>query len=140
MEHQGKNQSIYKGLSLSLFFMIIVPVLLYLLIFGAAKGLAGNRMSTKECNLIALMFGFGCGFIFHLSLIISGLLTDSFKAVCVRIGHFFQNLRVSGKFAFKYYWFELKDTGCIFWAYLITIVAVILVTVISIVKYFQLFM
>ena len=140
MEHNGKNQSPYKGLTWSLFFMIIVPVLLYLLVFGAAKGIAGAKMSTKECNLIGLMFGFGCGFLFHLSLIIAGLITESFKVVCVRIGHFFQNLRVSGKFAFKYYWFELKDTGYVFWFYFIAIVTVILVTVLSIVKYYQLFM
>lgn len=139
MEHTGKNQSPYKGLTWSLFFMIIVPVSLYFLVFGAAKAIA-TKMSTQECNLIGLIFGFGCGFLFHLSLIISGLLTDSFKAVCARIGHFFENLKVSRKFAFKYYWFELKDTGFVFWFYFITIVVVLLVTILSILKYIQLFM
>ena len=138
MEHTGKENSPYKGIWWSLFFLIFVPVILYFTIFGAAKAI--SKMSTIECRYIALMFGFGVGSLFHMTLILSGLIKESFIAVCVRVGHFFQNLKVNAKFAFKYYWFELKDTGCVFWIYLLPIVTSLTVCIVSVVKYFDIFL
>ena len=119
MEYEGKEQSPYKGVLGSSIFLIVIPTLLFLLVFGVINKFS-NRPRVENINA-SLMFGVGCGFIFQLSCILMGLFKGTFKVVINRVKNFFSNLTINFKFAITYYWEDIKSEGIVFWIYFLII-------------------
>ena len=111
---EHKNKSPYHGVGLACFFMIAIPVVMYIII----RSLLFELQPTmgKEVNeMSARVLGLGIGVVFHLGCIIAGVLKDSFKIVVNRVVDFFDNLKFSFKLAWKCYVDQLRDGGIAFW-------------------------
>lgn len=118
---EHKEKSPYHGVFVASFFMILVPILLYLLISGAIN-LLKPATPVAERVATAKMIGCGSGFLFHLTLIIVGVMKDAFRAVINRICNFFENLKFNFKLAWTCYWEEVKETGVAFWIFLVIMI------------------
>ena len=111
---EHKNKSPYHGVAIACFFMILVPVVMYLIMRTLLFEL--QPASGRELNeASARVLGLGIGVIFHLGCIIGGVLKDSFKIVVNRVIEFFDNLKFSFKLAWKCYIEQLRDGGIAFW-------------------------
>lgn len=111
---EHKNKSPYHGVAIACFFMILVPVVMYLIMRALLFEL--QPASGRELNeASARVLGLGIGVIFHLGCIIGGVLKDSFKIVANRVIEFFDNLKFSFKLAWKCYIEQLRDGGIAFW-------------------------
>ena len=134
MEYVGKNKSPYYGVFLSSLLLIIVPILSFLLFFSIM-----NRypdLNDQEVIYTSLFFGCGVAWIFQCSCVLAGLLKGTFKVVIDRLKEFFGNLSISIKFAFKYYWENIKSEGVVFWIYFIIINSTLALAIYGGVNYF----
>ncbi|MBR2985018.1 MAG: hypothetical protein IKC58_00250 [Clostridia bacterium] len=118
---EHKEQSPYHGVFVASFFMILVPVLLYLLINGAIN-LWKPSTPIEERIATAKTIGCGAGFLFHVTLIIVGVLKDPFNAVVNRICNFFDNLKFNFKLAWSCYCEEVRETGIAFWILIVIMI------------------
>ena len=119
MEHEGKTRSPYKGVLGSSLLLIGIPILLFIFVY-----LVINKVSHDDAitNLhTSLMFGFGCGFLFQLTCVLSGLFKGTFKVVKDRVKTLFENLAINFKFAMSCYWEDIKSEGVVFWIYFLII-------------------
>ena len=137
MEYDGKNQSPYHGFILSCIALIIVPCLLFLLVYSVV-----NKYSnlSKELTIYTAMgFGFCAGTLFHISCIIAGLFKGNFMVVVRRIGEFFSNFCISKKLAFKLYKEDIIENGVVFWPYLFIILSCLGLSLYGFFKFFTLY-
>lgn len=121
MEHFGKEKSKTKGTFIVVIAMIIVPLLIYWVVDWAIGLHAQHSVYLNDATSRAL--GFGLGTVFHLSLIVTGVLKDAFNVVKERVIEFFENLVVSLWFAIKCYWESIFTDGISLWLYLAVMVA-----------------
>lgn len=111
---EHKNKSPYHGVPVVCFFMIAVPITLYFIF----KGIFFNSQTMHSDQLneaTARTVGFGIGVLFHLSLIVCGVLHESFLAVVNRVAEFFDNWKISFKFACSCYGDQIREGGVAFW-------------------------
>ena len=118
---EHKNQSPYHGVFVAGVFMIVVPVLLFFLVKGAIA-IWKPTTPPEESTAIAKMFGLGVGFLFHLSLVLAGVMKNPFRAVVNRVVNFFDNLKFNFKLAWGCDVDEVRETGLAFWIFLAIIV------------------
>ncbi|MBO5867184.1 MAG: hypothetical protein J6Q55_03960 [Clostridia bacterium] len=118
---EHKERSPYHGVFVAAFFMVLVPILLFLLINGSIK-LWQPHTAVEERIATAKMFGLGTGFLFHITLMLVGVMKEPFRAVVRRIANFFENLKFNFKLAWTCYVDEVKETGVAFWIFFAIIV------------------
>ena len=133
MEYQGKEKSPYYGVWQSSLLLIMAPTLLTLILWVVIN--AFKPIGKDENIYTAFMFGFGVGFIFQFTCAIAGLFKGTFKIVWDRTKEFFSNLSISVKFAFKYYFENLKEYGIVFWIYFDILALTLAVTVYFVIKF-----
>ena len=109
MENNDKRQSPYRGFWVIVLMMIGFPVLSYLIVHGVLEEFSRSSDALDLATSKAL--GCGIGFLFHLCLVISGVLTPGWMAVKYRLGEFFENLVVGIGYAFETYWEDMRDDG-----------------------------
>ena len=132
MEHEGKNKSPYSGFWQCCVILLIVPLIIFALIYFAF-----DRFSSfsNELNIYSsIAIGFGTGFLFQLSCIIAGLFKGMFMVVVHRICTLFSDLRISRKIAIRIYIEDLKENGVVFWGYLLIILITLGISVFGIIK------
>lgn len=132
MEYEGKAKSPYKGLLGSSFLLIAIPVFLFIFIFLIIKKYTKLPNDLKVD--FSLMIGFGCGFLFQMTCILSGLFKGTFKVVVNRVKNFFSNLSINFKFAIKYYWEDIKSEGVVFWIYFLIVGSTLGIALVGIIK------
>lgn len=136
MEYQAKEKGPYYGVWQTCLLLIVIPIALYFILYN----LIGKFQEFNElAKYTAMGFGFGIGSLFHISCAIAGLFKGTFKVVKNRIGDLFSNLKVSAKFAFKYYWEDVKSEGIVFWIYFVIILTFIILTITSFTSFFKLY-
>lgn len=112
----NKHYSPYHGVWVTVLVLIGVPVILSLVVWSA---LQFAQPAYEHLNMpTALCVGFGMGFLYHMSCVITGLLREPFRATAFRISEFFQNLACSPGFAIREYWEDVKSDGIVFIIYL----------------------
>lgn len=121
MNNDERNRSPYKGFIASCLFLIIIPLILYFLVFSSIKRF-DKSMSDDMKIYSSMMFGFGAGTILNISYMLIGVLKTDFQIVMKRIGNFISNLFISPKIAVICYKSELKEGGAAFWGYFIIMV------------------
>ena len=92
-------------------------------------------MSDIQTLYSSLAFGFGVGFLFQFSCVIAGLFKGTLKVVLKRLKEFFSNLSISVKFAYKYYFENIKEEGIVFWIFFTIIGSTLAVTLFGVFKY-----
>jgi hypothetical protein len=111
---ENKNKSPYHGVPLTAFFMVLVPVVAY--IFMRIVVFKYQSWEKEEINeATAKTLGFGIGLLFHMSLVIAGILKESFVVVVRRVVGFFQDLKFSFKIAWNCYVENIREFGMAFW-------------------------
>ena len=111
---ENKNKSPYHGVPLTAFLMILVPIAAY--IFMRILVFKYQAWEQEEINeATAKTLGFGIGLLFHLSLVIAGILKESFLVVVRRVVGFFQDLKFSFKIAWNCYVENIREFGAAFW-------------------------
>ncbi|MBQ4272178.1 MAG: hypothetical protein IJB95_00790 [Clostridia bacterium] len=111
---EHKNKSPYHGVPLTAFLMILVPIAAY--IFMRILVFKYQAWEQEEINeATAKTLGFGIGLLFHLSLVIAGILKESFLVVVRRVAGFFQDLKFSFKIAWNCYVENIREFGVAFW-------------------------
>ena len=111
---ENKNKSPYHGVPLTAFFMILVPIAAY--IFMRIVVFKYQAWEQEEINeATAKTLGFGIGLLFHMSLVIAGILKESFLVVVRRVVGFFQDLKFSFKIAWNCYVENIREFGVAFW-------------------------
>ena len=110
MQHDGKNESPYRGIWVILLLLAVVPVVLYLVLLGPLMTWQ-TRFSRELNEASARVFGFGLGTVFHLSCLIGGSFRLAIQAVKKRVIDFFENVRVSLGFALECYWDDMRNDG-----------------------------
>ena len=137
MEYDGKNQSPYHGFILSCLVLIIVPCLLFLLVYAVVSKYSNL---SKELNIYTAMgFGFGCGTFFHISCIVAGLFKGNFMVVVRRIAEFFSNFSISKKLAVKLYKEDIIENGIVFWPYLLIVLSCLFLSIYVFYSFFTLY-
>ncbi len=109
MQNESKHQSPYRGLWVLILALIIPPVACYALVNAALAQFSPWSAAVDE--ITARVFGFGSGFLYHLSCIFAGVLTPGWQAVKYRIGEFIENLAISLGYAFASYWDDIRMDG-----------------------------
>ena len=126
MQHDGKNESPYRGLWVILLVLAVVPVVFYLCLLGPL--LTWQTRFSREMNeASARVFGFGLGIVFHLSCWVGGSFRHAIDAVKKRVVDFFENVRVSLGFALECYLDDMKNDGVALLLMLIPVVACVAV-------------
>ena len=133
MEYEGKNKSPYYGVWQSALFLTIAPILMYF--FFKIIFIKYSRMSANQIHYSSLAFGCGVAFLFQFSCVIAGLFKGTLKVVLRRLKEFFSNLTISIKFAYKYYFENIRQEGVVFWIFFVIIGATLFATVFGIFKY-----
>lgn len=111
---ENKNKSPYHGVPLTAFLMIAVPVSVYILM----RVLLSTYQPSEPAEIneaSARTLGFGIGLAFDLSLMIAGILKESFLVVVRRVVGFFQDLKFSFKIAWNCYVENIREFGAAFW-------------------------
>lgn len=122
------KKSPYKGILITCFFLIAVPLGLFFLFKTAI--FAYQKKFSDDINLYTSLFlGFGTGFLFQMCCVLCGLFRGSFKVVIKRVFGFFSNLSISFGFASKTYLDDLKEDGAVFWIILIIVASTFAVTI-----------
>lgn len=111
---ENKRKSPYHGVFIAIIFMIVVPVVCYV-VFRALLFHNQTHIAKDINESSAKALGFGIGVLFHLSCIIAGVLEPSFKIVIRRVGEFFENLKFSFKLACNCYADDVRENGVAFW-------------------------
>ena len=133
MEYEGKNKSPYYGVWQSALLMIAAPVAMYF--FFKIPFVTYSKMSKEEIHYCSLAFGCGVAFLFQFSCVIAGLFKGTLKVVINRLKEFFGNLSISVKFAYKYYFENIKEEGVVFWIFFVIITTTLGVTLFGIFSY-----
>ena len=133
MEYDGKNKSPYYGVWQSALLLTFAPFIMFIFFKWIIHSY--SRMTPDQILYSSLAFGSGVAFIFQFSCVIAGLFKGTLKVVISRLKEFFGNLSISAKFAFKYYFENIKQEGIVFWIYFDIIVATLGLTIFSIFKY-----
>ena len=138
MEYQGKDQNPYKGLLIQVSVLLIIPCLVYILFYTLF--LRWTAHTKEEVIAMSLAFGFGIGTLFFLSCAIAGLFKGTFTVVINRVKEFFSNLKISFKFALRYYKENILEYGILFWVYLLVFGINLTLTLIGVNNCIELFM
>ena len=133
MEYEGKNKSPYYGVWQSALLMIVAPVAMYF--FFKIPFVTYSKMSKEEIHCCSLAFGCGVAFLFQFSCVQAGLFKGTLKVVINRLKEFFGNLSISVKFAYKYYFENIKEEGVVFWIFFVIITTTLGVTLFGIFSY-----
>lgn len=120
MDNEYKQQSPYRGMWVVLLLLIVPPIVFYALVSGVMEKY--SHYSDALDSASARAFGCGVGTLFHLSCIISGVLTPGWRALKYRIGEFFENLVGGLGFALSSYWDDMRTDGVTFIIYMPIIV------------------
>lgn len=112
--NDSEYKSPYKGIIISLFFIIGAPVVCYFFIYTILEW----NDYHKQVELTARVIGSGVGVCLHLGMIIQGMLSESWRVVKARVCEFFANLTIGVGFAFGEYFRDLKQNGVAFIIYI----------------------
>ena len=118
-------------------FLALSPILTYIVFFIFMK--LYDKYTLINMNLSIAMFGFGIGFLFQMILCMSGLLKSSFIVVIKRVYCFFDDLIISFGYSLKNYLRNIKEKGIFLWIYLDIIIVTLVIFVISVIKYAEIF-
>lgn len=138
MEHEGKNKSPYSGFWQCCVILLVVPLIIFALLYFAFDRF--SRFSDELDLYSSIAIGFGAGFLFQLSCVIAGLFKGLFTVVVHRICTFFSDLRISRKVAIRIYIEDLKENGIVFWVYLFIILITLGSSIYGIVKICEYFL
>ena len=130
MEYQGKNQDPYKGVIIQVSILLIIPLLVFCLLYLLFT--KWTDYSRYEVISVSMAFGYGIGTLFFLSCVLSGLFKGTFIVVVDRIKEFFGNLKISFKFACRYYKENILQYGVLFWIYLLVFIINLTITLIGV--------
>lgn len=133
MEYEGKNKSPYYGVWQTALLLTAAPFLMTL--FFKAIFDKYSKMTDPQILFSAMAFGCGVAFMFQLTCIIAGLFKGTLTVVIKRLKEFFGNLSISAKFAFKYYFENIKEEGIVFWIFFVIIGSTLGATIFGIFKY-----
>ena len=133
MEYEGKNKSPYYGIWQSAVLLTLAPFIMF--VFFKVIFHLYTKMTPDQILYSSLAFGAGIASIFQLSCVVAGLFKGTLKVVLLRLKEFFGNLSISVKFAFKYYFENIKQEGIVFWIFFDIITATLGLTIFSIIKY-----
>ena len=111
---EHKNKIWYKGIFIMSFLMLFVPVI-FSIIFYIAMANSETNQSLEISKHTAILLGCICGLLFDGTCIITGLYKGTLNVVINRIKEFFMDLKISIKFAFKNYFYDLIHNGFLFW-------------------------
>ena len=135
MEHDSKRKSPYKGVAIVCFFLIALPIICYLVIYGAFNNFRANNPSDSENRLTAFVFATGIGIFFHLSVAISGTFKEAKTAVKERMAEFRENLYLSLWFAIQSYLYDMKKNGIVYLIYMVIVLTNAVLCVLGIREY-----
>lgn len=138
MQDNGIKKSPYKGIIISCFVLLAVPVALYFLLKYVIVG-CQPKYDYEINKYTAMALGFGSGFLFQFTCIISGMFKGTFSVVLKRIIGFFGNLTVSFKFACKMYHDDFVEDGAVFWILLVVIGSTLFTSIYGFVKFLELY-
>ncbi len=135
MEHEGKNDSPYRGVVVQCALLIGIPLICYFLFYFALN--AYQSSSAAHINKItARMIALIIGILFYLSCVIAGAFKKSFEAVKIRISEFFSNVVLSFGFAVKNYFKDMKEGGVAFLIYMTVFVGELVGLIVTFSQYF----
>lgn len=136
MEHFGKNKSPYHGVWQTCIGLIGVPIGFFFLVRYAIFRF--QDFPDDMNNYAAMMFGFGIGSLFNISLMIAGLLKEPFNAVVTRTKNLIGNLfTMPFKVTRKCYAEDVREYGLVFWIFMPIMVACFILTFIGFKGFFE---
>ena len=109
MTGNDKYHSPYRGFWIIMLLLILIPFGLYKLMCALFEEYSNFGPQLNEAS--ARCLGCGMGSLFHLSFLISGVFTSSWRDVKYRVSEFFENLVVGVGYAFKTYWEDIREDG-----------------------------
>ena len=133
MEYDGKNKSPYYGVWQSVLLLTFAPFIMFIFFKWVLH--TYSKMTPDQILYSLLAFGSGVAFIFQFSCVIAGLFKGTLKVVIARLKEFFGNLSISVKFAYKYYFENIKEEGVVFWIFFVIITTTLGVTLFGIFSY-----
>ena len=133
MEYQGKEKSPYYGVWQSAVILTIVPIAVTLFFYWVIGKY--SNMNDQQVLYSSIAFGCGVAFLFQLMCIIAGLFKGTLKVVINRLKEFVSNLSISAKFAFTYYFENIKSEGIVFWIFFVIIGTTLFMTLFGVFSY-----
>ncbi len=135
MEHEGKNESPYRGVVVQCALLIGIPLVCYFLFYLALNAYQSSNAAHIN-KITARMIALIIGILFYFSCVIAGAFKKAFEAVKMRISEFFSNTVLSFGFAVKNYFKDMKEGGVVFLIYAAIFVAEIVGLIITFSQYF----
>ncbi|MEG1528088.1 MAG: hypothetical protein RR248_04470 [Clostridia bacterium] len=115
-EDQQKKQP-YKGVLIIVAVACGIPIVLFFILYGLF--LACQPQVSVELNFYqAMCFAGAVGTLFVLAFMFSGGFNEAFKVVVYRVKEFFSDIFISPSMAFKWYGYNIKRDGVVFWIYI----------------------
>ena len=136
MDYETKKKSPYKGVLLVCVIMIILPIIIYFIIYGAFNNFNKGKISDYEMRITSFIFATGIGLLFHLSFAVSGAFKESRMVVKERVAEFKENLLLSLWFAIQSYLYDMRKNGIVYLIYVAIIFINALLCVLGLREYF----
>ena len=132
MEYYGKDPKPYRGIGFFVFFLVLVPVLVFWLVFVIFKNY--NDAPVNIVFNFSIFLACLVGTLFYLVAIFKGSFEDLNRAWRERIKEFFEEVKITPKGAFKSYFASFYNDGGIILVILYT--WMIVLVVVGIINFF----
>ena len=136
MEELGKNPRPYRGIGFILFFLALVPAVVFTLIYFVLEirtyysGMINVYMSLAITGVVATLFNFIC--------VLCGLFKNLIRPLGERIRDFIDDVKITPKEAFKDYFYAFyRDGGILLWILILWIIFCMLVSAFGFIKFFE---
>lgn len=140
MEHEAKNKSPYKGVGVVCILLVLVPLAVYFIIYGAINNFQANKYLDAHNILTSKIFATLIGFLFHISCFVAGVFKDARAAVVERRKEFRENLFLSLGFAISSYFYDMRKNGIVYLIYSVIILANVILLLHSLYTYMNLYL
>ena len=139
MEYYGKDPRPYHGIGFFAFFLVLVPVLVFILVYT----IFSNYHDSPQDVVFhfALFIAALVGTLFNMVAIFKGSFEDLFRAWRERIRDFFEEVRITPKGAFKSYFASFYNDGgiilVIFFAWSIIMIVIGVIGFLNVYAWYQ---
>ena len=139
MEYYGKDPKPYHGIGFFAFFLVLVPILTFVLVYVIFKNY--NDSPLDVVFSFSLFLASLVGTLFNLVALFKGSFEDLLRAWWERIKNFFEEVRITRKGAFKSYFSSFYYDGgiilLIFFAWTIIMVVVGVISFFNVYSWYQ---
>lgn len=109
MEYNAKKKSVYKGIGIVFFFLLLVPIAMFF--FFRLIFITYTDHPSDIIIYMSLGFGGTVGTLFCLICLITGLISDLLSKMFKRIGNLFSNIKIFKGKAIKWYFEDYWRNG-----------------------------